>query len=503
MEGPATGPSPPNPSRGAVWAGWGGVLVILGVGLWLRWPAMLAGYTGDEVSTVAPGGPLRVLRDPEIGVNPPLWRLMFNLFLPEWITPAVGRAFSLVMSAAAIVLAALLGREAGRGWWAAGWWAALLVALHPLAIVYGGQFRIYASWMATALLLVYAMGRVLEPGAEEPMATRRWTWAAGIAAVLLPQWHYMGVPALAGVALAVLLSRQWRKVWMLLPGLLLVLPYVPAILSEPARRVEAKVPLGQSFQKIVALGVSPPKGAVDWFANPHRAWLGEPFHWPTYMTVSMLILVALHLLLWPWIGARRRMLAMGAVAVMGGVIAAGQVQYVREPTMLMMLAFLAPLLGALPAAGWGPLRWAGWLALGWWVFSGIPERQAWYADRLAERHGPRTFLAEQAFWEEDRAGGEVWVHPSYTMNILWFYATGTHRRHAPWTEGCAGRGACVELEGVRYVGKDVGVEGWGHQGLLVSFESFPDPSLGEACEALHEEPGLRVWRCDGREAPAK
>lgn len=474
-------------------------------GAWLRWDGLFKGLTSDEMANVMPWSAWEILTDPEAGVNPPLFRLMFNVPFHETVTPYAGRAFSMVCSLASIGLAWLVGQRAGGGSRGAGLFAAVLFTVHPIAVEYGAIHRIYAWWTATALLHLWALGRALE--AEEG-ARRPWVALAVGTAVLLPWIHYLAVPVLLAVGLGIAAGMPgYRRWWALyLPAAVAISPMVPAVLFQEARRVESMQPAAEVMHKVIGLGLTPPLA----LANPvFRVWQGlglGTFRWHVAMTALVLGAFAWQLLRWRTAPATLRLVTAGGLGVMVAAYGLTFLQRVRDPTILMMLVFAAPVLAAVPTVV--QARWArvfGWGLLAWTVGGQLPDRLDWYLNRSGGALAPdgaRDFVASWRRWDEVRAGRVVRVHPGYYVPTMYFYQAGQHFSRAPQEAACGLYGPCYVWEGVVFAGlQDLG-DGAGLDGLVVSVEARPEAGFGAACALVHDEPGMVVWDCGSRSAPA-
>ncbi len=470
--------------------------ILCVLALWLRWPGLARGYTSDELANVMVGSAWAVLTDVEAGVNPPLLRVLFNGPFHDFHTPYYGRVFSLVCSVVAVALAYAVGRRAAGDRWLPGVLAGALVALHPVAIQYATIYRIYAWWSATMLVHVWSLGHALD--ATEPRPRRGWGALAVGSAMLLPWIHYFSVPVLLVLGASVLVGMPGRRRWFFayVPAALAITPMIPYVLTATARRVAPEEPLGAVVQKVSSLGLAPPMV----LANPmSRLWsrvTDEIFHWPSWMSISMMALMALQLLLWRRIPATQRLVVVGALAVLGGVTALGQIQYVRDPTIIMMLVFLAPALAG--SVGQLPMRYGpmlGTLVLGWWVGAQLPERMAYYADRAEELDGPPAFVADWSRWIEVASGRPILIHPAYFVPTIYFYRAEEHFGRSEWSAACKPYGVCFEEGGVVVVGVDEVGDGAGLHGLLVSFDPHRDAAFASTCAEVQLDGRLGVWDC--------
>lgn len=475
-----------------------GVCLLLGG--WLRGSVLGRALDSDEMANVMPFSAWQILTDEEAGVNPPLLRLLFNVPFHESVAPYAGRWFSLLCSVAAIGLAYLVGRDAGGRSRGAGFAAALLFAVHPLAVSYASSFRIYAWWTATALLHVLAVGRALEGGADE----RRWERVAIGTAVLLPWIHYVSVPWLLLVGVGLSASSPGRRGWWLryLPAAVGILPMVPAVLFQESRRVAPGELPEAVLVKVLGLGWSAPLALADVAAWVWAALGLTGFRWNAAVALLVVVAFAVHGLRWRSLTPTLRVVWWGGVGLAVSVYALAHVQWVRDPTILMMLVFAAPALGALPTLAQGAAaRTLGWLVLGYVVLGQAPDALRWHLHRAGPTlaaEGVRRLASQWRLWDEARAGRALRVHPPHYLPTLYYYQTGEHFSRAPVEPACGLYGACYVRDGVVVAALSELGDGGRYDALVVSVEARPEAGFGSACVVLHDEPGLVVWDCAAR-----
>lgn len=470
------------------------MLCVVALAAWVRISGFDRGWSSDELANVMLGGAWQIYADPEAGVNPPLLRMLFNAPFVDADTPRYGRWFSYGWSLVAVALAFVAGKDAARGSLVAATVAALMVALHPMAITYATIYRIYSWWMATTLWHIVAMGRWID---AEPGRGRVWAVQAVGTAMLLPWIHYFSVPLLLVEGLVILLAFPGKRRWILalVPAALSISPMIAVVLNQPARRVAPGEPILHTMTKIVGLGLTPPMLLANPAANLSKAVDLQPFHWPQWMAASLGLAVLLTVVLWTRISTTQRLLASGCVAVAGGTYVLGQVQWVRDPTMLFMLVCMAPLLASLPALLPGPRFTAvGTVFLVWWVGAGLPEKLAYEQERTAQRDAIPDFA--RSFDSYDVGGKRrVWVHKAYFVGSLYFELKGEHfgrGRRPPW---CVRVPTCFEFERTRFAGVDQVGDGSTLEGLLVSFDDHRPEGFASACEPLQDQIAYGIWDC--------
>lgn len=477
-----------------------GAVAILAVAAWLRWPLLELGFTSDELANIMVGDAARIFGDPESGTNPPLLRLLFNVPFEDAATPVWGRGFSFVCSVLSVGAAYGVGRAAAGGHVGGGWLAAALVALHPVHMRYGAIFRIYAWWSLTMGLHLWAAGRVLQAAREGARAPRvAWAVAVGTAA-LLPWIHYLSVPVLLALGLAVLLEPGRRLFAAYVVAALGVLPLVPKVLHDTGRRVAPQGEQGLALlAKMFGLDLVPPPQAADLGARWLRATDPEAvFVWGPTMGLSLMGVVA-----WVALTAWRRPATAGlaAAASVGlgvGIAVLGRIQYVRDPTMVMAVTVMAPVLAAWGLGG----RRVGWrlgasLLVLAWVFPELGPRLAYHRGRALEQDAPRAVLAHLAEGPER----PVHVRPDHALWTLWFHATGQHARRARGGDACGAHRPCLVLEGVPWKGLREAVPpddaGW-----FVDLDvGAPPPALPDRCRRDGSGHGWTVWACDAPPGP--
>ena len=160
--------------------------------------------------------------------GPPLPYLLTRLVAALGVEPlAAARAIAVVAGVLAVIVAC---RAAQRAWGAeAGWWCGALLAAHPLAVAWSSEGRAYALLLLAAAL-VWERLQALRDG--------RGGWLGLAAAVALGCWaHALGlVLAAAAAAAAALLPGNRQRTRALLAvgvGLASHLPWLPVALAQP------------------------------------------------------------------------------------------------------------------------------------------------------------------------------------------------------------------------------------------------------------------------------
>lgn len=477
-----------RPSR----AGWlllGAVTLVAAV---LRVEGLKHGFTPDEIANAVPGAWWDVLTDPENGVNPPLWRLGFTAFLPDVQKIHAARQVAYVCGVLLVPAVAALTWLISRGHGMASLGVAMLVAAHPLAIRVSAVHRAYA--LTTLLLVLHLIALVVWLDREDD---RRW-WARWVVltALPLPWLHYFLVPVLLGVGvLAALCVPQARRlVALYVPAGLAWAPLAWFVVQEPARRVAHLEPVSQTLAKIGGLGLQPPAG---WLSTVGRAAGGlglGPWTGQAWMSGVVALIVLGPLVYLPRLRPARRVLMIGAVTCGLAVVGLAQVQYVRAPTVVYVLAFVGPLAGALVAdSGRRSVQLVLGLGLAWVLGGALPRLVQEERARLPGQDGLRVaagYLVRQEAW---MTGRPVFVHPAYASGWLYTHVTGSHPSRYRHLARCAEGEGCFDVGGRTWSSWASGSpvpDGW-----VLSFDEVVPEALQASCQLAREEPGLRVFSC--------
>lgn len=476
----------------AGWVALGALVVLAAV---LRWPLLELGYDADEVGTVTNAGFRAILDNPETGVNPPLWRWLWCLPFSPWDAPWWGRRFSFVCSLLAVGLGGIAGRRAS-GSWLGGLLAAMLLTAHPWSVRNGGMFRIYAWWTAVALGHLLALGAALGSAGRARVA---WLGLAGALAVLLPWIHYFSVPWLLALGVGLLVAFPGQRRWVLLyvPAALGTLPLLPYVLTEEGRRVAPdREPLQHVLVKMASLDLQPP---AELYAVVGRALQALTGTWPPsghFMVALTLGVLGVGLLGARWLAPVPRLWVLAHAGALVTVAVLSQVQYVRPPTLGLLVAVAGPALAAVTSLVPRPsLRAAVLLALlaayGW----GLPARLQGEARLWTAEAGIPTFVATWRSQDARRGDRPVIVAPAHSLWTLWFHLAHEVPRRAPKGEGCAGWNPCFTWEGVTFAGVDPVGDGAALDGLLLHVDPHRPPDLAARCTAISDAGTWGLWDC--------
>ena len=477
------------------WAAWLVLAALFVLAAWLRGPMLTLGLHSDEVGTMAVGGFWAIADHPENGVNPPLWRLMFNLVLEPGDALWWGRRFSLLCSMATIPVGYAVGRQASGGSRVAGLLAAALLATHPWCLRYAALFRIYAFWSLTFLVHVGALGRAVQ--AETDRGRRGWGTVALVTAILLPWIHYFSVPVLLACGAVLLFARQARR-WLgvHVAAAVGILPMVPYVLFEDANRVSPSRGGGILVQ-LLSLDLHPPLWAYETLGRVNVWLTGD---WPDLgemMANVVLLCVAVGLLAGRRLPLTGRLLAAATLGVFVGAILMGRVQLVRSATLVLAVTAFAPLVGAVGQVWpWRIARGATTAVLGLWILGGLPHRVPEVLSTFELARAPVEIVDGWRGWEARRRGRPVVVDPPWDLWTVYAQMTRRHPRNAPTGPECEGHSPCFVHGGVGFLGMRVG-EGAAVDALVVSIGHQEETHLA-ACEVFAQGTGWRAADCTGR-----
>ncbi|MCB9680037.1 MAG: hypothetical protein H6733_01070 [Alphaproteobacteria bacterium] len=489
-------PAPSRPSRGWVVA-WGVVAALVALGVVLRWPLMTLGFTSDEVANVSNGTFAQIFDNPETGVNPPLWRWLWNVPVDAWTGAGLARYASLASSLLAIVLGFVVGRRAGRGLALAGLVAACMLAVHPFPVRYAALHRIYAFWSLLALVHVWAMGHALD--AEPGRRRLRWAAVAVLTAMVLPWVHYFSVPVLLSLGIAILVGMPGRRRWVLayVPAALGVLPLVPYVLFEEGRRVAPdREPMSELLLKLTSMDLHPPAPVLAVVSKP---WFQLTGHYPAiglWMEVSTAAVLVAGLLLWRRAPSTLRLALAGAVGVLAGAMVLGRVQYVRPATVVMVVTFVGVAIGAVPSLLPGRrARQVAVLVVGAWFCGALPtalsrEAAYWHADEALP-----YVVANASSWEATRGDRAFIVSPAHRLWSMWFQLAHQVPRLAHRGPRCEGYDPCFEHEGVAWGGVDEVGDGHLLDGIVVSIGAWRVAGYASTCTVIRDEGSWGIFDC--------
>jgi hypothetical protein len=186
------------------------------------------------------------------------------------------RGFSALCGVLTVAVTASVARRAGGRWAAMG--AALFVAVHPLAVYYGQEARMYALLGLVSVLTLWAASR---PILKSPV---RWTIRLTLCIALGLYTHYGYILSLASLSVAFGLRwlvnfakgrRRWRTlgVWMVAHALAGVLfaPWAPIALRAsgwhpPDLAAEAAInEVTPALARTLVAGVTLPREALPWW----------------------------------------------------------------------------------------------------------------------------------------------------------------------------------------------------------------------------------------------
>lgn len=463
---------------------WVLLAAITALGAFLRSRALGHAWEPDELSTLFHGATvLRLVTDPETAVNPPLLRVLFDVPFQEADALAYGRRFAWLCSVATIPAVFQLGR-AWTGSRVVGLGAALLVALHPGAIVMGARFRGYGAWtltLALHLLAVEAWSRA---------RTRPREAAVVLTALFLPQWHYLGaflLVAFAGGALGQPgLSGLWRRY---VPAAAALLPYAPQILSDADTRLPHAESMVTTLTRMLALHVQTDRQLFGplWNALPALRPTDADYV-PTALAVAGLVLLSLRGEAPPL----RRLLAAGVLGFLVAVLMSSRVQLVRSPVVLALLVIVAPLVAGALRGRW---QVPGTLLAVALVGASFP-RSAWRSATTSVYDALPTFLAAVHQYDDVRGDAPVTLWPPWTWVGAGFYLTGEHVLAFDTQPHRACGRHCFRAEDIAWQVIPDGAPMVAPPGLVATFRETPEGFAAD-CVELERGQGVTVWRCPG------
>jgi hypothetical protein len=480
-----TPPAPPKPLARALLA------LLVAAALWLRASRFALAPTAEEVSDVYHGALTRILQDSEIGVNPPLLKLVLNGLFECTTTLAVGRALSVACGTAAVAVIYALTRRLARGDERAALLAAAILALHPYAIQVGSEFRAYAPLSFALSLHLLALASAVDQEAG-PVRTR-WLWVAALTAAATSQLHYLGLAVMGALGLMSLLAPRWR---VFMRGYLAagasMIPWVVLALGRTGNRQTDTTSIGTTVARALSTGLRAPQWVLDPWDQLLPKWLpGSAFDlFPMAVLLGVAALTALRTPLARAPGARPLwVLAGSSVLAMAGF---SVLHHVRTPaTMLYLVPFaalvsLAPL--ALPSAR---AQWAGFVALGLLLGAGMNKLGI-----RPETYGGGKAAADIASrWHElddARQGGPMWIAPYGGVVSVWFAMSGHAWDATPWESRCDPDVPCFVRDGVQFRGlkgrpEDV------RDGVIVAADHQPE-DFAEGCVRVADTT-LEAWTC--------
>lgn len=465
--------------------------LLVAVALGLRASRFWLAPTSEEVSDVYHGSLQLILDDSEIGVNPPLLKLILNGLFECKETIVAGRSLSIVSGAAAVAVIYALTRRLSRGEERAALLAAALLALHPYAIQVGSEFRAYAPLSLALSLHLLALARVADEDAGP--ARTRWLWVAGITALATAQLHYLGLAVIGTLGVMSLTAARWRP---LIGGYVVagvsMIPWVTMAIGRTANRRTDTTSIGTTVARAVSTGLRAPQWVLDpWDAVMPRWLPGSGFDlFPMTVLLGIAVLWALRSPLARAPAARPLwVVAVTSVLTMGGF---SVLHHVRSPAIMLYLVPFAALVSLAPLAL--PSRaaqWGGYLMLTALLAAGMNKLGL----RPETYGGGQTAIDVAAHWHEldaARQGGPVWVAPYGGVVSVWFAMSGHAWDATPWQDRCDPKVPCFSWEGVQFHGLSGRPEDT-HDGVIVAADHMP----GEFALGCTRVTGttLEAWTC--------
>ncbi len=462
------------------------VVAVTAWGAWLRVQCLAHAYEPDEISTLYHGATVLALAtDPEVAVNPPLYRILFNVVFPETVGMPLARWVSVIAST---LTAPLVGLATFRttGSRLAGLGAASLVACHPVAVLLGARYRAYALWGLTLAGLMVA----IEAWSRGP--TRRRTLAVVGLAFLVPQWNYLGAPILLLMAAGAWWQPGLRGLWRLfVPAAIGLLPFLPALLVGGDTRVAHSRSFIETVARAFAFEVSLDRGHLGLVNQLLPGWLPSsvPEFVGAWPTVGVLVLA-----LW---GSRKgagMIWLVTAVGTFAVLLAASQVQYVRSAVAAVTIVVAAPAVaGAFarvrPQALRGLLTVIGVVAVG----ASFPRGAVQVTKNSVYRDLPQ-FLERVHDYDDQRAGRPITVWPTWSLGGVQFYLTGTHIRAREHEVPPPCPLFCFEEQGIVWMTLPEHGTHVAPPGLVVAFRRPPE-GFASQCELLDQRDQTWVWNC--------
>lgn len=480
-----TPPAPPKPLARVALA------LLVAAALGLRASRFGLAPTAEEVSDVYHGGPSLILNDTEIGVNPPLLKLVLNGLFECTPTIAAGRLLSIACGTAAVLVVYALTRRLARGDERSALLAAAVLALHPYAIQVGSEFRAYAPLSFALSLHLLALASAVE---EAPGPGRtRWLWVAGLSAFATSQLHYLGLAVMAALGLMSLLVSRWR---LFLRGYLAagasMIPFVVMAVQRTGNRQTDTTSIGTTLGRALSTGLRAPSWVLDPWDALLPKWLpGSSFDlFPMAVLLGVAVLIALATAHARAVGARPLwVMALASLVAMAGF---SVLHHVRTPaTMLYLVPFaslvaLAPL--ALPTARAQSVGFVALIALLGAGMNKLGIRPEVYG-------GGQTAVDVATHWRElddARAGGPVWIAPYGGVVSVWFAMTGHAWDSSPWQDRCDGNLPCFQRDGVQFRGL-MGPPEDAHDGVVVAADHQPE-DFAKGCTRVTGTT-LDAWTC--------
>jgi 4-amino-4-deoxy-L-arabinose transferase-like glycosyltransferase len=364
-------------------------------------------------------------------IHPPLYyALLHGWSLVLGLTPAALRLFGVLISLPAIPLAYRWGYEGHSP--RTGMIAAALVAIHPLAVFYAQEVRMYGLAMTFSLAALWSGWR----WARMPFRTR-WGLVYGLSVLggLYTLYTFALLPLAQGLMLAVMPPRRWwrRRLAPLMAAGLLYLPWL--VYAGP--RLRSYVAYKVVLDNDTPLGLLPYLGRhLSAFLVGHLegpAAVGWPWAW-------VVGLLPLYGLAWAWRRDRSvRPVLLYATLCLVVALGFGFAQQLRAPFLPerfeRVLLFAAPALWLLLALGLVELaraaRSLAWVAGGALGVAAVASLVVFYTTPRYSDRDYRPLIAMVA--AEMRATDHIFTVFPWQTGYFWAYLPSAQRRQVVLT----------------------------------------------------------------------
>ncbi|MCB9681894.1 MAG: hypothetical protein H6733_10515 [Alphaproteobacteria bacterium] len=463
-----------------------GAAAIVVLGGWLRALALRASYSPDELGTIFYGTFHQLITDPEVGINPPLIR-MLNLPLGEQGALTVGRGISWVCGTAAVGFAYLLGREASGGSRWAGLLAALMVAVNPEAVKMSARYRAYGPWMGVASAHLWAvMWWVKAEG-------RGKVWAGAVVAgtaVVLPWLSYLAIPILClAIVFAFAGLRDTRLALTQATASLSFATVMPLL----AANAESRTLSAASWRETGSMLFSLQFLAPDLWPQPDASAVSVRDSGYAIAATMLLVVLCVSVLCAKGLRQPARVSLAYAVGSIIAVTVASLVQRERTPVAVLLLVLVVPSLFV--TVDLGPRRWLSALAAIVCLVL-VPRSGARAVD--STRSDPYAmvprFATEWHRYDAARSGSEIYIAPRHAFSSLYFYFFGGSlaRVRYPADPPCDAPG-CWKYDDVVF--REFEAIDKAHLPALVVWFRDAPTDLPAPCELLPSSDNIVVARC--------
>lgn len=468
----------------------------LGVALlafWQRAALVGAAPTSEEVSDIYHRGVGQMFFDSEIGVNPPLLRLVLNGLFECHPTLVAGRWLSVICGALTAPVVLLLASRLCGGRLAGPVVAALVVAAHPIAVGTGAEFRAYAP----LLLALSAHLLALLDALDAPVRSRAHVAAVLVTGALVAQLHYLGLATVLALGASLVLSTTWRSLaWTHAASAATMLPVVALAVSRTQSYRPESGALGALMVRMLSLELHAPW----WVLEPWDRFMPSAIPGSEYDRVPSSVLFVLLVLTVGVLSVRardvRRLPVWSAwLGVLAAMAVLGLQHRVRSPAVNLVLVpsalFMAWAVDALPRA-WlrGVAAVGAALVLRSAFFTWADHRvlDASGAGAVALAHDWRTL-------DEARDGGTLHVYPAGGVVAVWFTLTGHAWDMTDGSDRCDERTPCFVRDGVTFRGISTHASNTPTlpSGLVVAVDRPPD-GLFDGCVRV-EGASVEAYRC--------